>query len=70
MKALVQKWMRITESNGGSVDAVKGGIIEGASHNLNGQSDEIVNNLLRRVGGYITSLERGDIGPIAGGSRM
>lgn len=41
-RRLTQKWMHITESGGGSVDAKNGGVVDGASHNLNGQSNEVV----------------------------
>ena len=69
-RRLVQKWMHITETYGGSVDGVNGGVVEGASHNLNNQSGEIVGDLVRRVTGFITRLEKGEIGSGAGGSRI
>lgn len=68
-RRLVQRWMHITETYGGSVDGVHGGIVENASHNLNGQSDEIILDLVRRVSGFLARLEKGEIGG-AGGSRM
>ena len=70
MKRLVQKWMHITERYGGSVDAVNGGVVEGASHNLNGDPDDVVNDLLKRVAGFVTRIEKGEIGTAAGGSRI
>lgn len=69
-RRLVQKWMHITETYGGSVDGVNGGVIEGASHNLNNQPDEIVGDLVRRVHGFTTRLDKGEIGSAVGGSRM
>lgn len=69
-RRLVQKWMHITESGGGSVDAVYGGIVEGASHDLGGQSDQIMGDLVRRVSGFLGRLDRGEIGAVAGGSRI
>ena len=69
-RRLVQKWMHITETYGGSVDGINGGVIEGASHNLNNQSGEVVGDLVRRVNGFITRLQKGEIGSVAAGSRM
>ncbi len=69
-RRLVQKWMHITESGGGSVDGLNGGIVEGASHNLNAQSPEIVQDLVTRVTGFVGRLDRGEIGAAAGGSRF
>jgi hypothetical protein len=68
-RRLVQKWMHITEANGGSVDGVNGGVVEGASHNLNGQTTE-VDDLVKRVGGFVERLEKGEIGASAGSSRI
>lgn len=68
-KALIQRWLHITESGGGSVDAINSGVIEGASHNLNNQSNEIVQDLVRRVDGFLARIDKGEIG-IRDGSRM
>ena len=69
-RRVVQKWMHITETYGGSVDAINGDVVEGASHNLNNQSNEIVGDLVRRVNGFIARLEKGEIGLVAAGSRI
>lgn len=61
-RRLVQQWLHITEKYGGSVDGVNGGIVAGASHNLNGQPDEIVLDLVRRVIAFLTRIEKGEIG--------
>jgi pimeloyl-ACP methyl ester carboxylesterase len=58
-RRLVQKWMHITESGGGVVDALNGGMVDGASHNLNVQPDEIILDLMGRVKGYIERLDTG-----------
>jgi pimeloyl-ACP methyl ester carboxylesterase len=68
-RRLVQKWMHITEANGGSVDGINGGVVEGASHNLNGQTVE-VDDLVKRVSGFVERLEKGEIGASAGSSRI
>lgn len=69
-RRLVQRWMHTTKQHGGVVDEVHGGIVEGASHNLNGQSAEIVGDLVKRVVGFIGRLERGELGPGPGASRI
>ncbi|KAK3718330.1 hypothetical protein LTR37_005143 [Vermiconidia calcicola] len=61
-RRLVQKWMHITETHGGSVDGINGGIVEAASHNLNGNPAEVIQDLVRRVNGFITRLDQGQIG--------
>jgi alpha-beta hydrolase superfamily lysophospholipase len=67
-RRLVQKWMHITESGGGKIDGVNGGVVESASHNLNGQPEAIVQDLVRRVSGFIARIESGEL--TAGGSRI
>lgn len=69
-KRLVQRWMHTTEQHGGAVDGINGGVVEGASHNLNGQSPEIVGDLVRRVVGFVSRLERGELGAGPGASRI
>ena len=68
-RRLTQKWMHITEANGSVVDGINGGVIEGASHNLNGQTTE-VDDLLKRVSGYLERLDKGELGAGAGASRI
>lgn len=68
-RRLVQRWMHIAETYGARIDAVNGGIVEGATHNLNGQSGEVVLNLVTRVNGFLTRLDKGEITG-GGGSRM
>ena len=69
-RRLLQRWLHVVETHGGSVDGVNSGVIEGASHNLNGQSDDIVQDLVRRVSAFVARLENGDLGGGASGSRM
>lgn len=69
-RRLVQRWMHITEAGGGVVDAVNGGIVDGASHNLNSQAPNIVADLVRRVNGFITRLEKGELVAGAAGARI
>lgn len=67
---LVQEWMHITESGGGVVDGLNGGVLEGASHNLNSQPPNIVADLVRRVNGFIMRLEKGELVANAAGAKI
>ncbi|KAF2746212.1 DUF1749-domain-containing protein [Sporormia fimetaria CBS 119925] len=57
--ALVRMWTEGTEQGGGDVDRVNGGIVKGAEHNLNGQEEWIVLDLVGRVVRFLEGLERG-----------
>jgi alpha-beta hydrolase superfamily lysophospholipase len=54
--ALVQKWIGLIKGNGGKVDELHSGVIEGASHNLSNNNPEVVEELVRRVVGFIGTL--------------
>ncbi|KAF1948513.1 DUF1749-domain-containing protein [Byssothecium circinans] len=53
---LLSRWARVVREGGGSVDEVNGGIIEGASHNLNGDPEEVVRDLVGRVVRFLEGL--------------
>jgi alpha-beta hydrolase superfamily lysophospholipase len=55
-KALVEKWISIANSGTGKVDEKASGIVEGATHNLNGDSEEVVERLVTRVNTFLESL--------------
>jgi pimeloyl-ACP methyl ester carboxylesterase len=55
-RALVQKWIGLIKENGGKVDELHSGVIEGASHNLKRDEPEVVSELVRRVLGFIGTL--------------
>jgi hypothetical protein len=55
-KALIRKWIGYIKESGGKVDEVHSGIIEGASHNLKRSKPEAVEEMLRRVLGFLSSL--------------
>ncbi len=57
--ALVQRWTKIIREGGGVVDDVNGGIVKGASHNLDGNSEEVVQDLVGRVCRFLGTLEEG-----------
>ncbi|KAI4939997.1 uncharacterized protein J4E92_001284 [Alternaria infectoria] len=55
--ALLQRWTRIIREGGGVVDDEDGGVIPGAHHNLDGDPEEVVQDLVRRVLGFVTGLD-------------
>lgn len=69
-EGLVKKWTKVAKNAGAVIDERNGGVVPGASHNLNGNPDEVVQDLLRRVLGFIGRLEQGELGQAAAGSRI
>ncbi|KAI9794978.1 MAG: hypothetical protein M1835_006202 [Candelina submexicana] len=61
---LVRKWIGIVHDGGGLVDEDSSGIVEGASHNLMGDPEEVVNRLVERVVKYLRRLDNGDLGTL------
>lgn len=55
--SLLQRWTRIIREGGGIVDDEDGGVIPGAHHNLEGDPDQVVQDLVNRVCGFIAGLE-------------
>ncbi len=55
--ALLQRWTRIIREGGGIVDDEDGGVIPGAHHNLDDDPEEVVQDLVRRVCGFVTGLD-------------
>jgi pimeloyl-ACP methyl ester carboxylesterase len=56
--ALVAKWARIVKEGGGVIDEDNGGVVEKAHHNLNEDGDEVVQNLVWRVHGFVRRIQR------------
>ena len=54
--ALVQKWIGLIKENGGKVDELHSGVIEGASHNFKRDGPEVISEMVRRVLGFIGTL--------------
>lgn len=54
--ALIQRWTRIIRESGGIVDDEDGGIILGAHHNLDEDPEPVVQDLVKRVCGFVTGL--------------
>lgn len=66
-KALVAKWYGVVKSGGGAVDEENGGVVPGASHNLSGDQEYVVQDLVGRVKRYLDKIERGTFSkPVAG----
>lgn len=59
-KGLVGHWTQIVRSEGGTIDEMNGGVVEGATHNLEGDDDDVVNTLVSKVVGFIGRLDKGD----------
>ncbi|MCJ1391311.1 hypothetical protein MMC18_004174 [Xylographa bjoerkii] len=55
-KRLVEKWERIVKGGGGVVD-IESGIVMGANHNLDNASEEVIQDLVRRVVGFLGRIE-------------
>ncbi|EFQ93677.1 hypothetical protein CFE70_004790 [Pyrenophora teres f. teres 0-1] len=55
--ALLLRWTRIIREGGGVVDDEDGGVVKGAHHNLDGDPEEVVEDLVRRVCGFVAGLE-------------
>jgi hypothetical protein len=53
VSALLQKWTGFVKRGGGKVDEENSGIVENASHNLQGSSAEVVSELVKRVLGFL-----------------
>ncbi|KAF2126757.1 DUF1749-domain-containing protein [Dothidotthia symphoricarpi CBS 119687] len=55
-EALMGRWAEVVRRGGGRVDGVNGGVVEGAHHNLDGDPEEVVQELVRRVCGFLGGL--------------
>jgi len=53
---LVQRWISIVKRGEGKVDEQNSGVMDGASHNLDGNPPEVVDGLVKRVLGFLDSL--------------
>lgn len=54
--ALLGRWAGFVKRGGGTVDEVHGGVVEGGHHNLDGDPDEVVGDLVGRVVGFVEGL--------------
>jgi len=54
--ALVRKWVGVVKAGGGDVDENHSGVLEGATHDLRSNPEEVVQSLVRRVVGFLEDL--------------
>jgi hypothetical protein len=55
-QGLVDRWIGFAKKGEGVVDGKNSGVIEGASHNLEKNSEDVVQDLVKRVLGFISWL--------------
>ncbi len=55
---LFERWMGIVKRGQGEVDKLHSGIIDGASHNLAKDGEEVVRVLVQRVLGFLETVEK------------
>jgi pimeloyl-ACP methyl ester carboxylesterase len=58
---LLQHWGKFVKVGGGIVDEKNGGIVEGATHNLNDNDKAIVDDLCSRVIGFLENITTGNL---------
>jgi pimeloyl-ACP methyl ester carboxylesterase len=54
---LMARWTEFVRQGGGIVDSERSGVVADAHHNLNGDPDRVVEDLARRVTGYLQNIE-------------
>ena len=69
-EALVKKWTCVAKDAGANIDDTNGGVVPRASHNLNGNPDNVVQDLVRRVLGFVDRLDKNEFGVSPTGSRI
>ncbi|KAF3937972.1 hypothetical protein ABW19_dt0204520 [Dactylella cylindrospora] len=55
-KAMVGRWMDVCRRFGVNVDTVNGGVLEGATHNLEGCGDGVKREFLGRLGRFLKGV--------------
>jgi pimeloyl-ACP methyl ester carboxylesterase len=55
-KELLDRWTKLVRNGGGVVDDKNGGVIQGAHHNLNGDPEEVAQDLVKRVVCFVEGL--------------
>jgi hypothetical protein len=63
--ALLSRWAGFVKEGGADVDEAHGGVVEGGHHNLDGDPEEVVGDLVKRVVGFVEGLDgSGDAEPM------
>ncbi|TAQ84251.1 hypothetical protein B7494_g7420 [Chlorociboria aeruginascens] len=55
-EVLLKRWTEIARKGEGNLDEKNSGVLVGASHNLNGNSEEVVDRLVKKVVGFVNDL--------------
>lgn len=55
-KASLKKWTEIIQKGKGKVDEEHSGVIDGATHDLGNNPESVINELVKRVLGFLDSL--------------
>lgn len=55
---LLGRWAGFVKEGGGKVDEANGGVVEGGHHNLDGDPEEVVDDLVQRVVRFVQGLGR------------
>ncbi|KAJ4305600.1 hypothetical protein N0V90_001131 [Kalmusia sp. IMI 367209] len=56
-EGVLRRFARFVKDGSGNVDDINGGVVEGATHNLNDDAEEIVQDLVGRVVRFVSSIE-------------
>jgi hypothetical protein len=59
LNALTHKWMDFVKNGGGLVDEEYGGVVPRAHHNLEEDDDEVLDDICKRVDGFLSKIEIG-----------
>ncbi|KAI9875428.1 MAG: hypothetical protein M1830_008476 [Pleopsidium flavum] len=60
-EAVVNRWMEFVRLGVGVVDEKHSGLLKDATHSLNGNPAEVVQDLIKRVVGFLQRLENGEL---------
>ena len=60
-EALLKRWTDFVKRGGGVVDERNSGVVRDATHNLQGNPDVVVQDLMKRVVGFLETLEKGEL---------
>ncbi len=58
-EGLVRKWIGVAKGGGTKVDVVHSGIVKGANHSLEGCGEEVLEEVVGRVNGFLKFVEGG-----------
>jgi len=60
-EGVVKRWMEFVRQGGGVVDEKHSGLVKDATHNLKGNPEKVVQDLLKRVVGFLERLEDSEL---------